>query len=119
MKNMLDNYLRILKEVLLNKVSLLFLLIHWGLFAIAYYIYYKRNGFTYFHFTYEPLPIQALFILDIPAIAIILLINSFLQAGELVFSIIAIIVISVQWVIVGYVIKALYQSLFQKNEGLN
>jgi hypothetical protein len=112
---------KILKEILFNRISILFLLTHWILLFIGSYI---RGGFKPLeHPNNEPLLRIVLIILDMPAILITLLVstvfdwqnkNDFSITDGIIFAV----VVSLQWLLVGYGVRALIQPLLLRKDRL-
>lgn len=101
--------MKTLKEIFTNKFAYLLVLIHLILCVIAIY---QRGGLnTFFHFVYEPILFQIIFLLDIFCV---LLTDNLFAASNFVFTkdignqiLIIFALASIQWFIVGIVISKL------------
>lgn len=100
-----------LQQAFLNKVTLFTVLIHWTIVIIAFYI---RGGWNLqIHFYYEPLLSKILLLLNLPAITIAeslsMPLNTLIAENyPLKTTVIFVLSITVQWVLIGYVINKLF-----------
>ena len=105
--------LNFFRRVFTSRTAYLFFFAHWILFAVAIY---QRGGFIYpFHSEYEPLLVNILIIINLPAIFLIVIIGlvlsvlpqSVLSQFEELKYLICFLPISLQWLIIGYGIEKL------------
>jgi len=94
-----------------NRYGLTFLVGHWVLFGIGVYL---RGGplRLFAHFRYEPLLLKVLTVLDLPAIFIGDLISgTALQGLSDSQALIYTTLISIQWILIGYIVKQTVNAL--------
>lgn len=100
-----------------HEIRACLVLIHWVLFAAACV---WRGHANSFHWVYEPLLLQVLWLADLPALAILFAfgieINISLTSNSWWVLALAVIGISVQWVIIGIIIsRILHKRKGSKN----
>ena len=104
-------------RLIFGRVSRILLPIHWILFG---YCYFER-GSDPFHFQYESLLLRILLVLDFPSLYLVTLIGNSLTYEDWGLSslwwkrwainTLAVIVISIQWGLIGYVIERIGDRL--------
>jgi hypothetical protein len=116
---MSQSFLKILKEIFLNRVSPFLLLLHWIL-AFFYFPVWRVLTVA-IHPHNEDWQTQILLLLDLPALIVGWGIFGESPQSEpsTVTYVSVIIFISLQWILVGCVINVLFRALFPKYEGIN
>jgi hypothetical protein len=103
----------IFKEILFNQFSLLFLLGHWIL-AFIYFPVWRFFSVVIHPFNEHWLT-QIIMLLDLPILMLAGLIGASIKSEDSkVTYTVAVILISLQWILIGYAFSLLFYALFKK-----
>lgn len=103
------------KNVVNNRLSWLFVTVHWFAVGIMYFFKPAQQGFSY-HFSEEPWYYHVLFTLDFPAILATGLIfyPLYSQGNETpflvgVYYLVLLLLTSLQWALIGFLVHKIYK----------